>query len=62
MQIFSIDTNIYDEALISQAISDFSDFALIQFKNNSLLVDVDSQEKEVYLEFMNYLIWLYNQN
>jgi hypothetical protein len=55
---FKIDSEIYDENVISRAIEDFEEVAKIEFSNNLLCIEAESEEEtlEIFNEFMNYVV------
>lgn len=60
---FKIDNEIYDEDIISKWIDDFEDVAKIEFSNNLLCIEAETEEEtlEIFNEFMNYCVWIYNE-
>lgn len=60
---FKIDNEIYDENIISKAIDDFEDVVKIEFSNNLLCIEAETEEEtlEIFNEFMNYCVWIYNE-
>lgn len=62
-KIFEISTEIYSENAIRQAIVDFEEVAEIIFENQTLKIfgENEAEIDEVFHEFMNYLIGLFNQ-
>ena len=61
---FKINTEIYSAKTIKQAIEDFKEVWEIGFKEGTLSVcwESDTDIEEVFNEFMNYVIWLYNES
>lgn len=57
---FKIDKNIYSEEIILEAINDYSEYAKISYENWILTIDWTEDINFVFNEFMNYVIWLYN--
>lgn len=57
---FKIDSEIYSDDLIKEAISDFQEVAKIEQKNNLLIIEGNSNEEieETFNELMNYIISL----
>jgi hypothetical protein len=55
---FEINTEIYSEDIIKQAISDFEDVSVIIFENNKIKLEGDSEIEidEIFNELMNYVI------
>lgn len=60
-QNFKIENSIYSENLINQAIEDFSEVAKITYTNNELIIESDDDIIEIFNEFMNYVVGLYNE-
>ena len=62
-KILDIDTSIYDENILKEAIRDFEEVAKISFEKNQLKVEWENEDEidEVINEFLNYYIWLVNQ-
>lgn len=62
-KIFKIENEIYDKNILNQAISDFSEVAEIFLQENELKILWETEEEidEIFNEFMNYCIWLFNQ-
>lgn len=62
-KVFNVNSEIYSEDKIVQAISDFEEVASISFEDNLLMVKWNNQEEidEFFNEFMNYLVWLINE-
>lgn len=60
---FKIDNEIYDENIISKAIDDFEDVAKIELSNNLLCIEAETEKEslEIFNEFMNYCVWIYNE-
>ena len=58
-----INTELYSEDIINQAISDFKEVSEIIFQNNNLEIKWDSEEEidEIFNEFMNYCVSLINE-
>jgi hypothetical protein len=61
-QNFKIDDSIYPENIIVQAIEDFSEVADISYKNWEIIIESDDDITEIFNEFMNYVVWLYNES
>ena len=61
---FIINTIIYPEKIINQTINDFEEIWGINFNNWELVISWDNEEEitEIFNEFMNYSIWLINEN
>jgi len=57
---FSVDTKLYSQQHIDQAIHDFSEVTLIEFSHESLTIFWNSQQEiqEVFHEIMNYILSL----
>lgn len=62
-KIFKIENEIYDKNILNQAILDFSEVGEIFLQENELKILWESEEEidEIFNEFMNYCIWLFNQ-
>ena len=60
MKEFEINTGIYPENVITQAISDFEEVSEIKFKNNTIIINSEDSE-EIFNEFMNYCISLISE-
>lgn len=62
-KIFKIENDIYDKNILEQAISDFSEVSKIFLQENELKILWETEEEidEIFNEFMNYCIWLFNQ-
>jgi len=60
---FEINTSLYSENLIKDAIIDFEEYIKIEYNNWILSINWESNEDidEIFNEFMNYIIWLYNE-
>jgi len=60
---FKIENNFYSQDILLQVISDFSDIANISLENNELCIEWENfyEIDEIFNEFMNYVIWLYNE-
>lgn len=60
---FEVNSNLYGVENIQQMISDFSDFSL-DYKDGFLTISWENNKEidEIFLESMNYLIALYNEN
>ncbi len=50
----------YTKEVIEIGIQDFKEYVEINFHNDSIEIDSEDSD-EVFHEFMNYLIWIYNQ-
>lgn len=61
-QNFKIEDSIYPKNIITQAIEDFKDVADINYNNNELIIESDDDIAEIFNEFMNYVVWLYNES
>lgn len=62
-KIFTIETEIYNEEVLKNAISDFSENFEILFEGNFLKIfgENEAEIDEIFNELMNYYIWLANQ-
>lgn len=60
---YKINTKIYPEDIINQAIIDFNDVSEISFNNWILVIEWDDklEIEEIFNEFSNYIIWLFNE-
>lgn len=63
IQNYKIDTSIYNENIIIQAIEDFKEITRITFVNNQFEIIWESVEEieEVFNELMNYIVSLINE-
>ena len=61
---FKIETSIYDSDLVNSAIKDFEDLVKIEYHDWNLIInnDTDYTIDELFWEFINYVIWLQNEN
>ena len=57
---FEINTEIYSENVVAQAISDFEEVSEIKLENNKLIIYSEDSE-EIFNEFMNYCISLISE-
>lgn len=59
-QVFSIDTEIYNQEKIENGIADFSEVGDISFDGNSLEITGNEEysPEEIFHEFMNYILSL----
>ncbi len=60
---FEINSEIYSEDIINEAISDYEDVSNIKYENNKIKLKWDNEADidEVFNEFVNYAIWLINE-
>lgn len=60
---FKVNNSIYPTWIINIAIKDFSEVTTIKFKNWVIEISWEDNKfiDEVFNEFMNYVIWLYNE-
>ncbi len=60
---FEINTELYSENIIKHAIEDFKDVSNIEIDKNKLSIEWenDTEITEIFSEFMNYVIWSYNE-
>ena len=60
---FKIDSFIYDENIIKSSIDDFKEVTDILYNNWVLEIHWNNEEEieEIFLEFMNYFIWVKNE-
>lgn len=60
---YKIDTSIYPENIVFSAIEDFVEVSEINFKENTLFIswENDMEIEEIFNEFINYCIWLINE-
>lgn len=61
-QNFKIEGSIYPENIIIQAIEDFNDVANISYENWEIVIESEDNITEIFNEFMNYVVWLYNES
>lgn len=59
---FEINSEIYSEDIVNQAISDFEEVSVIKYENNNIQIEWNSVKdiNEIFNELMNYIIWLIN--
>lgn len=60
-QNFKIEDSIYPENIINEAIIAFSEIANISYSSWILSINAESDIEEIFNEFMNYVIALYNE-
>lgn len=62
-KVFKIENEIYDKNILKQVIFDFSESFEIFLQENELKILWETEEEieEIFNEFMNYYIWLFNQ-
>lgn len=60
-QNFKIEDSIYPENIINEAIIAFSEIANISYSSGTLSINAESDIEEIFNEFMNYVIALYNE-
>lgn len=60
MSTYKLDMAFYTKEVIEIGIQDFKEYVEITFHNDSIEIDSENSD-EVFHEFMNYLIWIYNQ-
>ncbi len=59
---FKIDDSLYPELIIQQAIIDFSDYDIIYTEKQLLIAwENEKEQDELFYEFMNYSVALYNE-
>lgn len=60
---FKIEDSFYPENIIAQAIKDFKEISNISLNDWQLEIESETLEEidEIFNEFMNYVIWLYNE-
>ncbi len=59
MQKYTIDSEIYEIALLKRAIEDYSEVSKIEYKKWELIIhEEERQGQEIFLEFMNYCLSL----
>ncbi len=61
-QNFKIEDSIYPENIIVQAIEDFNEVSNISYKSWEIIIESDEDINEIFNEFMNYVVWLYNES
>jgi len=61
---YNFDNNIYSEDIVKKAIIDFKDISEIIIDNNNLIISWKNELEidEIFNEFFNYVIWIYNEN
>lgn len=57
---FNINTSIYNEESIIEAINDYSEIANITYQNWIIEIESINQIDNVFNEFMNYIIYIQN--
>ena len=57
---FKINNEIYSDNIILNWIKDFENIEKISYKNNILSIESEWNIDEIFNEFMNYLVFLYN--
>ncbi len=62
-QSFKIDKNLYCDDIVQDAVDFYKQYAPIEFQEGNILVLGDSPEwiDEIFWEFMNYVLALYNE-
>ncbi len=57
---FTVDFWIYNEEILKQAISDFSEVGEIELRKNVITIsgEIDSEIEEIFNELMNYILSL----
>lgn len=62
-KIFKLEDEIYNKNILEKAILDFSEVSEIFLQENELKIlwENESEINEIFNEFMNYCIWLFNQ-
>ena len=60
-QNYKIEDSIYPENIINEAIIAFSEIANISYSSWTLSINAESDIEEIFNEFMNYVIALYNE-
>ncbi len=60
---FNINTTIYSEDKLKEAIVDFTEVWNISFKGNLITIEWNTSNdcEEFFNEYMNYVIWLINE-
>jgi len=60
---FEINSEIYPEDIVNQAISDFEDVSKIVYEYGKIKLKWESEEEidEIFNELINYIIWLINE-
>lgn len=60
---YKIDVEIYSEEIIGQSIVDFEEVSGIKFFDWSIIISWENELEidEVFNEFFNYIIWLFNE-
>ncbi len=61
--VIELNNKFYTENLINHWIEDFKEYADISYYNWLLSIEweTETEIKEIFNEFMNYIIWLYNE-
>ena len=60
---FEINTELYSEDIVNQAISDFSEVWEIKYNSWKIEISWENEDEinEIFNELMNYIIWLINE-
>ena len=60
---FEINTDLYSEDIVKQAISDFSEVWEINYSSWKIEIswETENEVNEIFNELMNYVIWLINE-
>ena len=61
---YKVDKKIYSTKIVKQVIKDFSEVANMSYENDILKIQWDNEYEieEIFNEFMNYCIWLIDEN
>lgn len=61
---FKINSSIYSSKNIKEAINDYSEITKIVYDKWILVIEWENESEitEIFNEFMNYVIWLYNES
>lgn len=60
---FKIDVEIYSEEIIGKALVDYEEIPGIKFFDWNIIISWENELEidEIFNEFFNYVIWLYNE-
>jgi len=60
---FKINSEIYSEDIVNEAISAFEEVSLIKYDDNKIKIKGETEEEidEIFNELMNYIVWLINE-
>lgn len=62
-QNFKINNDIYSEEILLQRVKEFQQYADIEYQNDMLIIQAESQEEieKIFLEFMNFYLYYYQE-